>query len=370
MVRVAAIDCGSNSTRLLISNVENGRLETLLKQHEVTKLSENLIQTNEIADDSKKRFYKVLRKYLKIIENNKVEEVLCIGTAALRNSRNSDEIIDDVKSKFKLDLKVISGEEEGYLTGIGVQSSLEDLENYLIVDIGGQSTELGVVMMKENFLNQNPISAVHEDNAIQFFDKIFYASDFSDRNFIGVSGTFTSVGSMYLNQRKYSEDEIDKIDISYESINRLYENLKLLTIPQIINSYPSLDPKRAATITSGLFLVINLLKKYEINQLKVSEKKPVLVCIMDIKYLSKYYQILEELRSNGINSEIYLDSKKNLGKQLTYANKRELPLAIICGENEFKDNTITIKNLLGKKGENNQITVSKDNLINEVKKYI
>ena len=91
---------------------------------------------------------------------------------------------------------------------------------------------------------------------------------------------------------------------------------------------------------------------------------------MDIKYLSKYYQILEELRSNGINSEVYLDSKKNLGKQLTYANKRELPLAIICGENEFKDNTITIKNLLGKKGENNQITVSKDNLINEIKKII
>ena len=286
MVRVAAIDCGSNSTRLLISNVENGRLQNLLKQHEVTKLSENLIQTNEIADNSKKRFYKVLRKYLKIIENNNVEEVLCIGTAALRNSRNSEEIIDDVKSKFKLDLKIISGEEEGYLTGIGVQSSFEDLENYLIVDIGGQSTELiydidkrvnvdskeiGVVMMNENFLNQNPISAVHEDNAIQFFDKIFYASDFSDRNFIGVSGTFTSVGSMYLNQTKYNEDEIDKIDISYESINRLYENLKLLSIPQIINSYPSLDPKRAATITSGLFLVINLLKKYEINQLKVSK---------------------------------------------------------------------------------------------------
>ena len=286
MVRVAAIDCGSNSTRLLISNVENGRLENLLKQHEVTKLSENLIQTNKISDDSKKRFYKVLRKYLKIIENNKVEEVLCIGTAAFRNSRNSEEIIEDVKNKFKLDLKVISGEEEGYLAGLGVQSSFEDLENYLIVDIGGQSTELiydidkrvnvdskeiGVVMMNENFLNQNPISLVDEDNAIQFFDEIFYASDFSDRNFIGVSGTFTSIGSMYLNQTKYNEDEIDRIDISYESIHNLYENLKLLTIPQIINSYPSLDPKRAATITSGLFLVINLLKKYEINQLKVSK---------------------------------------------------------------------------------------------------
>ena len=286
MVRVAAIDCGSNSTRLLISNVENGRLENLLKQHEVTKLSENLIKTNRIADDSKKRFFKVLRKYLKIIEKNNVEEVLCIGTAALRNARNSDEIIDDVKSKFNLDLKVISGEEEGYLTGIGVQSSFEDLENYLIVDIGGQSTELiydidkrvnvdskeiGVVMMNENFLNQNPISEFDEDNAIKFFDQIFSGGDFSSRNFIGVSGTFTSIGSMYLKQKKYNEDEIDRTNISYESINHLYKNLKFQTIPQIINSYPSLDPKRAVTITSGLLLVINLLKKYEINQLKVSK---------------------------------------------------------------------------------------------------
>jgi exopolyphosphatase/guanosine-5'-triphosphate,3'-diphosphate pyrophosphatase len=286
MVRVAAIDCGSNSTRLLISNVENGRLENLLKQHEVTKLSENLIKTNRIADDSKKRFFKVLRKYLKIIEKNNVEEVLCIGTAALRNSRNSDEIIDDVKSKFNLDLKVISGEEEGYLTGIGVQSSFEDLENYLIVDIGGQSTELiydidkrvnvdskeiGVVMMNENFLNQNPISELDEENAIKFFDQIFSGGDFMNRNFIGVSGTFTSIVSMYLRQKNYNEDEIDKTNISYESINHLYKNLKIQTIPQIINSYPSLDPKRAVTITSGLLLVLNLLKKYEINQLKVSK---------------------------------------------------------------------------------------------------
>ncbi len=286
MVRVAAIDCGSNSTRLLISNVENGRLENLLNQHEVTKLSENLIKTNRIADDSKKRFFKVLRKYLKIIEKNNVEEVLCIGTAALRNARNSDEIIDDVKSKFNLDLKVISGEEEGYLTGIGVQSSFEDLENYLIVDIGGQSTELiydidkrvnvdskeiGVVMMNENFLNQNPISEFDEENAIKFFDQIFSGGDFSSRNFIGVSGTFTSIGSMYLKQKNYNEDEIDRTIVSYESINHLYKNLKFQTIPQIINSYPSLDPKRAVTITSGLLLVINLLKKYEINQLKVSK---------------------------------------------------------------------------------------------------
>ena len=76
------------------------------------------------------------------------------------------------------------------------------------------------------------------------------------------------------------------------------------------------------------------------------------------------------LRKNNINSEIFLDSKKNLGKQLTYANKRQCPVAVICGENEFKDNKITLKNLLGIKGENNQSTFPKEDLINEIKKYI
>ena len=91
---------------------------------------------------------------------------------------------------------------------------------------------------------------------------------------------------------------------------------------------------------------------------------------MDNKYLKNYYEILKVLRDNDINSEIFLDSKKNLGKQLTFANKKQCPVAVICGENEFKDNMITLKNLLGTKGENNQVTFSKKNLVDEIKKFI
>ena len=108
----------------------------------------------------------------------------------------------------------------------------------------------------------------------------------------------------------------------------------------------------------------------QLNQVQIKEQKPVIVCVMYSKYLSNYYEIVKILRDNNINSEIFLDNKKNLGKQLTYANKRKCPVAVICGENEFRDNTITIKNLLGIKGENNQITFPKENLINEVKKFI
>ena len=107
----------------------------------------------------------------------------------------------------------------------------------------------------------------------------------------------------------------------------------------------------------------------QLDQIKIKEQKPVLVCVMDQKYLKNYYEIVELLRDNNINAEIFLDTKKNLGKQLTLANKRELPVAIICGENEFNDNTVTLKNLKGVKGENNK-TIPKVDLIDEVKKLI
>ena len=286
MVEIGAIDCGSNSTRLLISTVENGNLENLHKEHQVTRLSDNIDKTGAISDDSKKRFFKVLRKYMRKIEEYKVQEVFCIGTAVFRNSKNADEVIDEVKKRFNLEIKMISGEEEGLLTSLGVQSSFENLENYLIVDIGGQSTELitdidhkldiqsediGVVSMSENYFNENPINIDKEETAINFFNDIFHDKDYAHRQLIGVSGTFTSLGSIYLNQKIYDENEIDKVIISYDSVENIYENLKTLSVPKIISTYPSLDPKRAVTITSGLFLVKNLLKKYKITQLKVSK---------------------------------------------------------------------------------------------------
>ena len=107
----------------------------------------------------------------------------------------------------------------------------------------------------------------------------------------------------------------------------------------------------------------------QLDQIKVEDQKPVLVCVMDQKYLKNYYETVDLLRENNINAEIFLSTKKNLGKQLDLANKRNLSVAIICGENEFKDNTVTIKNLKGVKGENSQ-TIPKSNLINEIKKLI
>ncbi len=108
----------------------------------------------------------------------------------------------------------------------------------------------------------------------------------------------------------------------------------------------------------------------QLDQLEAIQKIPVIICTMNKKYFSYANEIANILRKNNINTEIYSDPNKNLGKQLTYANKKGNPVACIIGDNEFKDQTITLKNLIAKKGEDNQTTIQKDNLINEIKKFI
>ncbi len=108
----------------------------------------------------------------------------------------------------------------------------------------------------------------------------------------------------------------------------------------------------------------------QLNQLKVKQKFPVIICPMNKKYFPYVNEIAKILRNNNINTEIYPDPKKNLGKQLTFANKKSNSVACIIGENEFKEKTITLKNLLAAKGENNQLTISKENLVDEIQKLI
>ena len=107
----------------------------------------------------------------------------------------------------------------------------------------------------------------------------------------------------------------------------------------------------------------------QIGLTKTKKNGPVLICILDSKYLKKYYETLDYLRDKGINAELFLDASKNLKKQLTYADKKGCSAAIILGESEVKENKYTLKNLRSSK-ETDQKKVSKENLLNEIKKII
>ena len=287
MVKVAAIDCGSNSTRLLIAEVRAGELFPLFKTHKVTKTSEGLESSNEISKDAKNRLIKVLREYLKRIDAENVDQIFITGTAVFRDANNSDEVIEEIRKKLDLEIQVISGQEEGYLTSLGVLSSNAINNDFFIVDIGGRSTELiydsenrtnvhsldlGVVSLTERISNVNPMSEVDRnegDNLIQ--QSLDLEIDTKNISMIGVSGTFTSIASIYLGQKIYNEEEIHLTTLNNSWIQNLSSELNQMTEAQIISSYPSLDPKRAKTLSTGVLIVCNIMKKFKFQELKVSK---------------------------------------------------------------------------------------------------
>ena len=121
----------------------------------------------------------------------------------------------------------------------------------------------------------------------------------------------------------------------------------------------------------------------QLNKIEVKNNSPIIICVLDEKYLSNYYELLSKLRNQNIRSEVYLGDS-GLKSQLKYADKRSSPAVILCGDDEFKNNKITIKKLVTnleetsrnlsreewKKSENTQITFDKENLIDEIKKLI
>ena len=287
MVKVAAIDCGSNSTRLLIAEVRAGELFPLFKTHKVTKTSEGLESSNEISKDAKNRLIKILREYLKKINTENVDQIFITGTAVFRDANNSDEVIEEIRKKLDLEIQVISGQEEGYLTSLGVLSSNTINNDFFIVDIGGRSTELiydsenrtnvhsldlGVVSLTERISNVNPMSEADRnegDNLIQ--QSLDLEIDTKNICMIGVSGTFTSIASIYLGQKIYNEEEIHLTTLNNSWIQDLSSQLNQMTEAQIISSYPSLDPKRAKTLSTGVLIVCNIMKKFKFQELKVSK---------------------------------------------------------------------------------------------------
>jgi len=286
LVRVASIDLGSNSTRLLIADITNGTITTIYKEHQVTRMSDKLSETKNISNESTKRVLKVLAGYFKTINKNNVENIQIVGTAALRDASNSQEITQLIEKRFGFEVDIVSGEEEGVLTSVGVLNSLGRLENFLIVDIGGRSTEfiydhdkkivskslnVGVVSLSELFFDELPPSEKSVLSAQEFIkSNLFESNVFGGRMLVGVAGTFTSLASIFLEQHKFNEREIHLTELKNDDVFKINEELLQLNEPQIITKYKGLDPKRAKTIQAGILLVKEIISKYNVNSIKVS----------------------------------------------------------------------------------------------------
>jgi len=287
MVKLASIDLGSNSTRLLIAELNNQEFNVLHRIHVVTKMSENLEQTGEISSASVKRVYSALRTFKKLIIKNNVDEVFVIGTAALRDSKNADELIENIRKKFDFEIDVLSGHDEGITTSLGVLHFMENIENFLIVDIGGRSTEfiyefenkiisqslnLGVVTLSEKYFSKLPSEQKLLDKAKFDIETELSNLNINDKkNVIGVSGTALSLASIFLDQQFFDEEKLHGVQIDLQNVGNINSRLLNLNEAEIITKFKGVDPKRAATITSGIFLLEIILNHYSNSPIIISK---------------------------------------------------------------------------------------------------
>jgi len=298
-------------------------------------------------------------------------------TINVSNRKIVQGLIDDLKISEEKQVKVIRAIDKLDKPGFGLKG-VEDLLKKERKDISGAVTK-GADLNDEqaseilNFLKikdlkelketlKNPLSQEGIKELEQVFEVLGYSSNLNQ-----VKTNFTIVRGL-----AYYSDFIVETNLNFKVTNNKGKEVDIGSIcsggayAKLISRFKGVDIPGTG-ISFGVDRLLFALM--QLDQVKVDSQKPVLVCVMDEKYLKSYYEILDLLRNNNINAEIFLDTKKNLGKQLTLANKRELDVAIICGENEFNENTVTIKSLKGVKGENNK-TFPKENLIDEVKKLI
>ena len=298
-------------------------------------------------------------------------------TINVSNRKIVQGLLDDLKISNEKQLKVIRAIDKLDKPGFGLKG-VEDLLRKERKDTSGAITKgadlndeqvgqilkylkiKGLKELKQSL--KNPLSQEGIKELEEFFVVLGYGSSLDQ-----VKTNFTIVRGL-----AYYSDFIVETNLNFKVTNNKGKEVDIGSVcsggayAKLISRFKGVDIPGTG-ISFGVDRLLFALM--QLDQIQLDEQKPVLVCVMDQKYLKNYYEILDLLRQNNINAEIFLDSKKNLGKQLTFANKRQLPVAIICGENEFKDNTVTIKNLKGVKGENNK-TFSKKDLINEVKKLI
>ena len=287
MVKLASIDLGSNSTRLLIAEVDDQGFNVLIRKHVVTKMSENIEQTGVISTEAFKRVNSTLRNFKKLLIANDVDDVFVIGTAALRDAKNSDEIIENIKKKYNFEVEVLSGHEEGITTSIGVLHFMQNTENFLIIDIGGRSTEfiyefenkiiskslnLGVVTLSEKYFSNLPIGQESIDEAKLKIETELSQLDIKDKkNVIGVSGTALSLASIFIDQQNFNEEELHEIKIDIDNIQAINKRILKMTEAEIITKFRGIDPKRASTITSGIFLLEIILSHYSNSSIIISK---------------------------------------------------------------------------------------------------
>lgn len=295
MTRVAAIDMGTNSTRLLIADVEgygaDAKAKILDRRMRITRLGQGVDASRRLHPDAIARNLTVLHEYNEVISSFAVERTRAVATSAARDATNRDDFFGPASEILGVLPELLSGEEEAALSFLGATREITEPGPYLVVDVGGGSTELvvgtdapascasinvGCVRLTEALLHSDPPNADELSAAESAVRDLLndVARDFpgatSARTLVGLAGTVTTMAAIEQGLRSYSRDAIHHFWLTRTAAEEIFRALAIESTEQR-RLEPGLEPGRADVIVGGVIVVVGVMRHFGFTEMLVSE---------------------------------------------------------------------------------------------------
>jgi exopolyphosphatase / guanosine-5'-triphosphate,3'-diphosphate pyrophosphatase len=291
-MRVAVVDIGTNSTRLLVAEIDDGKVDELDRRTTVTRLGEGLEATGRLSDAAMSRVVDALATYREAIDSHGADRVVAVATSAMRDAANGPDFRDQIQRRFDIDARTISGDEEARLTFLGATAGRDPGADTLVIDIGGGSTEyvtgrpgadpgfhvstrMGSVRHTERHLHTDPPTAAELDALAEDARSIIEAdvpADVRERVDAGiaVAGTATSLAAIDQELDPYDPEKVHGYRLSLERCKALLTRLAELTVAQK-RELAGLQPDRAPTIVAGAGILLESMRGFGLDAIEISE---------------------------------------------------------------------------------------------------
>jgi len=292
-MKIASIDIGSNTVLLLIAEISkpNKELTPLLNEYRIPRISEGLEKSHVISDKKVEELIKILDEYQIIINSCNCDHIIVNATNAFRIATNADQIMDLIIDSFKLNVNVLSGFDEAYLSFLGARSSFTSTRDIFVLDIGGGSTEIiygddksiiyrksfnrGAVNFTEELINKYPINRKYlksvSEQINKYFAEIRTIKDSSD-SLISVAGTPTSLSCINKNITTYDDDLIEGSILTQEEIVKIIYEMSPLHPQEILSKYGSIVEGREDVILTGSIILSEVMSLLDIKKTVVSSR--------------------------------------------------------------------------------------------------
>jgi exopolyphosphatase / guanosine-5'-triphosphate,3'-diphosphate pyrophosphatase len=289
VTRVGVVDLGTNSTRLLVADVENGTVQELERRLEITRLGEGVDERRQLLPPAIARVRNVLVDYRRTLEGHNAKRTLALATSAVRDAENGEAFLGEIEWSYGFRTQLLSGDDEALLTFRGVSSDRAVPEATLVVDVGGGSTELilgdadgvefhdsldlGSGRLTERFLKSDPPTPRELTDCAGYVQSLLnerVPTRLTATRAIGVGGTVTTLAMLDLGLEEEDPDRVHGHVLTTSWIAEELSRLARLPVAKL-RERDGLHPERAPVIVAGVVVVLEVLRYFGFDELEVSE---------------------------------------------------------------------------------------------------